>query len=80
MPLFVWSDGLLLRPLAPAVPLPDSVFPDVLLNENRLNADVLPLCPVNRRRGGAQPSTSFPSGTGAGKNFPGGLPETRRLY
>ena len=41
MPL-VWSDGLLLRPLAPAVPLPDSVFPDAL-NENRLYRVIAPL-------------------------------------
>ncbi|MCC8149138.1 Sip1-related alpha-galactosidase [Akkermansia sp.] len=41
MPL-VWSDGLLLRPLAPAVPLPDSVFLDAL-NENRLYRVIAPL-------------------------------------
>lgn len=38
----VWSDGLLLRPLAPAVPLPDSVFLDAL-NENRLYRVIAPL-------------------------------------
>lgn len=41
MPL-VWSDGLLLRPLAPAVPLPDSVFLDAL-NEDRLYRVISPL-------------------------------------
>ena len=41
MPL-VWSDGLLLRPRAPAVPLPDSVFLDAL-NENRLYRVIAPL-------------------------------------
>ena len=41
MPL-VWSDGLLLRPLAPAVPLPDSVFLDAL-NEIRLYRVIAPL-------------------------------------
>lgn len=41
MPL-AWSDGLLLRPLAPAVPLPDSVFLDAL-NQNRLYRVIAPL-------------------------------------
>lgn len=41
MPL-VWSDGLLLRPLAPAVPLPDSVFLDAM-NEDRLYRVIAPL-------------------------------------
>ena len=66
MPL-VWSDGLLLRPLAPAVPLPDSVFPDAL-NENRLYR-VIALCPVKAPPWWCTTSNILPRRNRYGENF-----------